>query len=118
MPSPWVSTTSSRPGGPICQPMSCSTTVIACGGAGRPQDLRQVLAFDEVSAAAAANFFHFAEHSVAVVKSQLMNAGFDVRLDSQADYRAHPTDADGRLRRLPDPELLDQYFEFIEEEVI
>ncbi len=92
--------------------------VIACGGAGRPQDLRQVLAFDEVSAAAAANFFHFTEHSVAIVKSQLVNAGFDVRLDSQADYRAHPTDADGRLRKLPDPELLDQYFEFIKEEVI
>lgn len=92
--------------------------LIACGGAGKPEHLADVLALDDVSAAAAANFIHFTEHSVAVAKSRLRDGGVDVRLDSHAAYTGFDVNGDGRLMKLPDRELLDQYFEFIEEEVI
>jgi len=92
--------------------------VIVCGGAGRPLHFLRILEREEVSAAAAANYFHFTEHSVALAKSALHLWNVDVRLDSDANYVDFRLTPQGRLLKQPDDDLLDQFFEYIEEEVI
>ena len=93
--------------------------VIALGGAGHPEHLRAALSRDHVSAAAAANFFHYTEHAIAVAKSYLHANGIDVRLDNRADYRLHRfAVGDGRILKRSDEALVDEVFEFLPEEVI
>lgn len=91
--------------------------VIACGGAGRPEHLRAALDTG-VAAVAAANFFHYQEHSVILIKRALLRAGSSVRLDSYATYEHHPVRADGRLEKQADATLDALRFRYVPEEVI
>ncbi len=96
-----------------------SCPVIALGGAGHPEHLRAALSRNHVSAAAAANFFHYTEHAIAAAKAYLHAHGIDVRLDNRADYRLHQFAAgDGRILKRSDEALVDEVFEFLPEEVI
>ena len=92
--------------------------IIALGGAGHPTHLYDVLRLDEVSAAAAGNFFHYTEHAIATCKAYLHRCGLDVRMEGWADYRLFESSADGRIRKRPEDELADEIYEFIPEEII
>jgi len=94
-----------------------SIPVIACGGANHSDHFASALKLD-VSAVAAANFFHYTEHSVVVLKSCLTKHGESVRLDTYATYRDFEFDSYGRAAKKPDPVLEKQRFEYIPEEVI
>ena len=91
--------------------------VIAVGGAGHPQDFVMPLAHG-AGAVAAANFFHFTEHSAIMAKRFLQRLGADVRLDSYASYEAAAFDFTGRLDKQDDAILEKLRFEYIPEEVI
>ncbi|MGQ0656108.1 MAG: imidazole glycerol phosphate synthase subunit HisF [Betaproteobacteria bacterium] len=91
--------------------------VIACGGAGTPEHMHAALA-QGPAAVAAANFFHFTEHSVILAKSWLAAHGVPVRLDSYASYAGRELDAQGRLARLPEEALDHLRFRYVPEEVI
>lgn len=91
--------------------------VVACGGVGEPRHLLAGLQLG-VSGVAAANFFHFTEHSVIVAKRFLLQAGAKVRLDSYADYRGAAFAERGRAARRPDADLDHLRFDYIPEEVI
>lgn len=91
--------------------------VVACGGAGHPRHLLDALRLG-VSGVAAANFWHFTEHSVIVAKRFLVDQGAPVRLDTYADYHGRTTDASGRAARLPDETLDHLRFDYQAEEVI
>jgi imidazole glycerol-phosphate synthase subunit HisF len=54
--------------------------VIASGGAGRPEHLREVLLEGRADAALAASIFHFAAYPVPVTKTYLRDHGVPVRL--------------------------------------
>ena len=93
--------------------------VIALGGAGEPSHLYEVLRLDDVSAAAAGNYFHFTEHAISVAKAYLRHQGLDVRLDSWADYSLFGfSESDGRITKRSEDQLNDEIFEFIPEEII
>lgn len=92
--------------------------IIAIGGAGAPGHFHDVLEGTAVSAVAAANFLHFTEHSIAVIKSHLLGRKDDVRLESEASYLHLRLVEDGRLDRRNEADLLDEIFEHIPEEVI
>jgi len=92
--------------------------VIAMGGAGHPEHVREVLSRDSVSAAAVGNMLHFSEHSVAVIKQYLAAHNIDIRQDAEARYVHVEIDKDGRVAKLPDDILAHAVFEFIAEEVI
>ena len=96
-----------------------SIPLILAGGAGHPGHLCQALTCNRVAAAAAANFFHYTDHTIAVVKAWLHRHGIPVRRDSFADY-AHVGIAhgDGRIVKRPEDELEREIFEFIPDEVI
>lgn len=91
--------------------------VIACGGAGHPTHLREAMQTG-AAAVAAANFFHFTEHSVVVSKRALVDAGAPVRLDSYLSYDRCGLDVAGRATKLPDDRLEALRFQYIPEEVI
>jgi cyclase len=71
-----------------------------------------------VSAVAAANFFHYTEHSVIVVKRYLKTAREAVRLDSYASYEGFAFDGDGRTAKLDEARLEALRFHYIPEERI
>lgn len=100
---------------PICEQVS--VPVIAAGGAKNAQHFLTVFSQTDVSAASAANFFHFTEHSVNRTKASLMK-GMSIRLETYADYKDNPLDADGRLVKKTDQELEEMLFLIIEKEVI
>ena len=54
--------------------------VIASGGAGSPAHFLEVFTFGRAEAALAASVFHFAEHSVAALKSFLSSCGVPMRM--------------------------------------
>jgi imidazole glycerol-phosphate synthase subunit HisF len=91
--------------------------VIACGGAGHPDHVREVIAAGP-AAVALGNMLHYTEHSVIALKRSLEQARQPVRLDSYANYRNATLDAQGRIARLPDPTLDDLRFHYIPEEKI
>lgn len=92
--------------------------VIVCGGAGSPAHLDEALKLDCVSAVAAANFLHFSEQSVSVLKSWLRNADAHVRGEYHATYRNFQFDDHGRILKIADELLAEQTYEFIEDEPI
>lgn len=92
--------------------------VIACGGAGHPAHFFELLSQTQASAAAAANFFHFTEHSVLTTKAYLSTAGIDIRHDTYADYREHPFGEQGRVEKAPEDYLLELVYQYYPEEVI
>lgn len=80
--------------------------VVACGGVGRFSDFPAGVQAG-ASAVAAANIFHFVEHSTILAKAHLFKNGIDVRLDSRARYENREFDGDGRLMMMSSDYLLD-----------
>jgi imidazole glycerol-phosphate synthase subunit HisF len=70
--------------------------VIACGGVGNFEHFASGITAG-ASAVAAANIFQHIEHSTILAKAHMINAGIDVRLDSQAKYDNREFDGNGRL---------------------
>ncbi len=97
---------------------SVSVPVVCVGGAGSPQHFVEVFKTTQVHGAAAANYFHFSEHSVMVTKSKLISEGIAVRIDTQSDYASAVLDPRGRLLKKPDFVLEELLFEPIEKEVL
>ncbi|TAN45251.1 MAG: imidazole glycerol phosphate synthase subunit HisF [Nitrospirae bacterium] len=91
--------------------------VIACGGVGHPQHFLDAINMG-VSAVAAANFYHYSEHSVTTIKSYLKAAGANIRLDSYATYNEFAFDRLGRPRKKDDIFLEKLHVEYIPEEII
>lgn len=91
--------------------------VIGCGGAKNAGDFIEVFNKTHVSAACAANFFHFTEHSVNTTKTNITRQ-IDVRLETYADYRESEFDVTYRLDKKPDSILDEMLFIKIEREVI
>ncbi len=92
--------------------------VVALGGAGKAEHFIQLLQGADVSAACAGNIFHFTEHSVNMLKAQLVNAKHQVRLETHANYDHNNFDGHGRLLKADDQYLEDLLFIRIEKEVI
>lgn len=92
--------------------------VIACGGAGHPAHLAEVLTQGGAAAAAAANFFHFTEHSVTVCKAFLRAQGIDVRLATGDEHGKAGFDPAGRVAKRPDAELSALRFQHHPKEII
>jgi cyclase len=93
--------------------------LIVCGGAGHPQHFKDALLISGVSAVAAANFFHYSEHSVAILKSFLTRgASLPIRNDSYFNYVDSTFESNGRIARKHDAILKELLFEFHPPEVI
>ena len=98
---------------------SVSIPVIALGGAGKPEHFVRLLEHSDVSAAAAANFFHYFEHSVTVTKSYVEKAApNEIRLDNYFNYKDADHATDNRIAKKSDEVLAEMLFEFHEKEVI
>ncbi len=91
--------------------------VICCGGAGQAKHFVEVFQYTDAQAAAAANFFHFTEHSVTIVKAGI-NQLIPVRHETYFDYKDSCFGNDGRLLKKDDQELEDMLFRQIQKEVI
>lgn len=91
--------------------------VICCGGAGNAQHFVEVFQMTSTSAAAAANIFHFTEHSVTISKA-ISKKHISVRHETYFDYEDAHFDADSRLLKKADRELEDMLFVRIEKEII
>jgi imidazole glycerol-phosphate synthase subunit HisF len=91
--------------------------VIVCGGVGYAQHLQEGANLG-ASAVAAANFFHYSEHSVTTVKSCLKAANVNIRLDSYTTYHNFLFDSVGRIQKKDEALLERLYVEYIPEEVI
>ena len=91
--------------------------VIVCGGVGHPAHFLEAIR-GGASAVAAANFFHFTEHSVILASSYLKAHGADVRMDTYAKYDEHKFGANGRTTKRDDDVLADLLFEYLPEEII
>ena len=96
---------------------SIPVPVIISGGAGHPHHFLEAVETGP-SGVAAANFWHFTEHSVILTKRYLVERGLDIRLDTYADYANRRFMEDGRLKKLPDQVLDDLRFEYVPEEKI
>lgn len=92
--------------------------VIACGGAGHPEHFAQAFAQGSASAVAAANYFHFTEHSPIVTKAFLKEDQVDMRLDSYATYADFTFDGMGRIAKRSKEYLDKLRFEYQPKEVI
>ena len=107
---------------PLYQELTKRTNipVIALGGAKNPYDMQALLdSVPNISAVAAANFFHYFEHSVAITKAILKKEkNRPVRHDGLLRYDDFDFDEDGRLVKKADEELEKMLFEYHEKEVI
>ena len=74
--------------------------VIAMGGAGKYLDFVNPFLKTDVSALAAANIFHFTEHSTILAKAHMYRNGIDVRLNIDASYKFRDFDSIGRILSL------------------
>ena len=91
--------------------------VIACGGVGNPDHFKAAIDLG-ASGVAAANFFHYTEHSITLVKRHLVDVNYDIRLDSYFTYEGYELDNLGRVKKKADSKLEKLRFEHIDEEVI
>ncbi len=94
-----------------------SIPVIICGGVGHVDHLIEGINLG-VSAVAAANFFHFIEHSVVITKRALVEMGQEIRLDTYTTYERQEFDDDIRLNRRSEDYLTNLRFTYLPEEVI
>ena len=92
--------------------------VICCGGAGSPQHFVEVFGMTRVHAAAAANFFHYSEHSLTITKEIISRSGVHIRHDTFANYSDTRFDHNGRILKKPDLVLDRLLFEKVEREII
>lgn len=91
--------------------------VIACGGARNGADMSDLLQRTTTSAAAAANFFHFTEHSVILAKSTVAEK-VSLRIETHATYRGAKLDAEMRLLKRDDSALEELLYQREEPEAI
>lgn len=91
--------------------------IIAAGGANNAHDFIEVLTKTKVSAASAANFFNFTEHSVNITKSQIIKH-LDIRLETFADYKDAECDDEYRLKKKLDEALENMLYIKIDIEII
>ena len=91
--------------------------VICCGGAGNPQHFIEAFKSTYTSAAAAANLFHFTEHSVTTTKA-IVNRVVPVRHETYASYEFTHFDSAGRLLKRDERELEDLLYIQIKKEII
>lgn len=96
---------------------SVNIPVIACGGAGTPEDFVKVIR-NGASCAAAGNIFHHTEHSVIVSKAYMHKSGIDARLDTQANYSGFKFDNKKRISKRTDDYLAHQKFKYYKKEII
>ncbi|MBL8806878.1 MAG: imidazole glycerol phosphate synthase subunit HisF [Rhodospirillales bacterium] len=101
-----------------CTAAATTLPIILLGGAGHPRHVAEALSAPGVSAAAAANFWHFTEHSVALTKAYCARAGVAVRRDASVRYGEFEFEADGRLAKIPDRALDERIFETLEEDAV
>jgi cyclase len=94
-----------------------SIPVIASGGAGKATHMVDLFNETSASAACAANFFHFSEHSVIITKSQLVK-NIDVRLETHATYSDSLVDDTMRLLKKDDEVLEHLLYTRITKEII
>ncbi len=99
----------------ICD--AVSIPVICCGGAKNANDLIEVLSSTKVCGAAAANFFHFTEHSVNITKA-IINKEVQLRIETHANYSESSYDENMRLEKKSDQELETMLYIKIKKEVI
>jgi hypothetical protein len=99
----------------ICKVVS--VPVICSGGAKNADDFIKVFENTNASAASAANFFHFFEHSVNITKCGIKKK-IAVRLETHADYSENEFDENYRLQKKLDSVLEEMLFVRIEKEVI
>ncbi len=79
--------------------------VIACGGVGKFTDFEKGINQGGASAVAAANIFHFVEHSTIIAKANMLKKNIQVRLNKIAQYKDRKFDKYGRLIMLDDTQL-------------
>ena len=78
--------------------------IICCGGAGNPKHFLDVLKNTNASAVAAANLFHFTEHSVTTTKS-VVSQNVPLRQETHFFYQNNCFDSFGRLLKKDDAAL-------------
>ncbi len=93
-----------------CVSDAVSIPVVACGGVGNYTHFAPGVIEGGASAVAAANIFHYIEHSTIVAKAHLLRSGVDIRLDSEATYEGRDFDESGRLIMLSGSQLSDIEF--------
>ena len=91
--------------------------IVICGGVGNAKHLFEGISLG-VSGVAAANFFHFTEHSVILAKQYLRINGCKIRLDTVSKYEERNFDDDCRADKVNDDVLNKLRFEYIPEEKI
>ena len=91
--------------------------VICCGGAGNPNHILEVIKKTKVEAIAAANFFNFFEHSVAITKSYIMKE-IELRNDSTYNYLNINFFNNGRIKKKDEDFLEKMLYKKIENEEI
>lgn len=93
-----------------CVSDAVSIPVVACGGVGSYTHFAPGIIEGGASAVAAANIFHYIEHSTIVAKAHLLRSGIDIRIDSDATYEGRDFDESGRLAMLSGSRLSDIEF--------
>lgn len=91
--------------------------LIVCGGAGVPAHFLDALEKTSANAIAAANFFHFFEHSVTITKA-MANQYHRIRHETHARYNDVDLDSKGRLHKKSDIRLEALLYQKIEADVI
>jgi len=95
------------------------TPLIAMGGAKNPYNLRELFDKTDLSAAAAANFFHYYEHSISITKALLKSdTNRPIRHDGLLKYNQFEFDEDGRIKKQDEEELQQMLFEHHQREII
>lgn len=94
-----------------------SVPIIVCGGAGNPSHFLEVLHQTSVNAVAAANFFHFYEHSLTITKAMAATST-PIRHDTVALYNHSSIDSNGRLLKKDENVLDDLLFTKLPKETI
>ena len=79
--------------------------VIACGGVGKFNDFAEGINQGGASAVAAANIFHFVEHSTIIAKANMLKKNIQIILKKIAQYRDRKFDKYGRLIMLDEDQL-------------
>lgn len=98
----------------ICQ---LNIPVVCCGGAKNAKDFSMIFEKSNVSGAAAANFFHFTEHSVIITKSAIPKVN-KIRIETNANYSDHTFDKSYRLNKKSEQYLTKLLNIKIEKEII
>lgn len=84
--------------------------VIVMGGAGKANHFSELFENTAAEAGAAANYLHFTEHSIAVLKSLLFSEQ-SIRNDTSMKYSNHDFDDFDRLKKLDQEDLDSLYYQ-------